>query len=158
MTLAEKLAAGAIGAALLVGGVGTSTLLTSEQSVPAGTMNCEDWSVQLTQGECFAAGAIRNVALSNLQGAAQFCIWRKANPGEWSRLKSYAETENPPEQIVTWFGSGLRNLLEAYFATGAPTFTIVPNTAPNICRTPLPAPVVSGVTPGQTDVTVTIAP
>lgn len=119
-------------------------------------MGCNDWPVTLSTGECQAAGAIRHVALYNLQGAAQFCVWKRANPGEWSRLRGYAQTEAPPQNIVTWFGAAIRNQLEAYFGTGAPPFTIAPNTAPNICRTPLPPPAISGVTPGQTDATVTI--
>jgi hypothetical protein len=125
---------------------------------PAG---CNDWtlSVALTQRECFAAGILRYVALTNLQGAAQFCKWRAANPGEWSRLRAYAEAPSTKPAITTWFGVGLRDVLEAYSVLGAPPFTIVPNTAPNRCRTPtLAAPVVAGVTADASTATVTIAP
>lgn len=157
------IAAGVGALALAVGGVvagselasSTETVTVVAETTPPG---CNDWPVELTTGECQAAGTIRYVALANLQGAAQFCKWRDANPGEWSRLKGYATTEAPPASIVTWFGSSIKNELEAYFATGAPTFTIAPNTAPNACRTPLPPPTVAGVTPGQTDATVTIGP
>lgn len=156
----------AVGAAALALGGGAAVALnsiTSESSTSSvtavaatPTANCEDWNMQLTQGECFAAGIIRNVSLYNLQGAGQFCKWKSANPGEWTRLKGYAISETPPSNIVTWFGAHIKNDLEAYFATGAPTFIIAPNTAPNVCKTPVPPPVVSGVTPGETDATVTI--
>ena len=100
---------------------------------------------------------IRYVALTNLQGAVQFCKWRDANPGEWSRLKGYSSTGTQPEQIVTWMGGSIKNELEAYFVTGAPTFTIQPNTAPNACTGKLvKPPLVTGVTPGQTEATVTV--
>lgn len=125
-------------------------------SVASEDMGCNDWPVQLTQGECQAAGTIRFVGLYNLQGAAQFCKWRAANPGEWSRLKLYAQDPATAASVVTWLGGAIRNLLEAYHVTGAPSFTIAPNTAPNSCRTPLPPPIVSGVAPGQTDATVTV--
>jgi hypothetical protein len=160
-SLAPKIAAGVATLALAAGAmVAGSTVadITPNESVTAGAMGCEDWNMQLTSGECFAAGIIRNVGLHNLQGAGQFCKWQPANPGEWSRLKGYAQTEIPPTNIVTWFGGSIRNWLEAYFVTGAPTFTILPNLAPNVCKTPLPPPVVAGVTPGETDATVTIAP
>lgn len=126
-------------------------------SAPNATMNCENWGVQLTSNECFAAGTIRNVSLQNLQGAGQFCKWKAANPGEWNRLLNYAGTEAAPNPvIVTWFGGHIYNDLQAYFAAGGPTFTIQPNTALNICKTPLRPPTVTGVTPGQTDATVTV--
>lgn len=155
---------GAIGVASLAIGavVAGDQLITAEssQSLPTEptqieTKMCEDWGY-MSDGECWAAGAIRFVAFNNLQGAAQFCKWRAANPGEWNRLKGYAETETTPVNIVTWFGAAQKNMLEAYFATGAPTFTIQPNTAPNVCKTPFPPPVIGGVTPDQNTVTVTI--
>lgn len=140
------------------GGTARGTALVPLVSETTVAVGCEDWTVQLTAGECFAAGIIRNVGLYNLQGAGQFCKWKPANPGEWSRLKTFAETGALPLNIVTWFGGSIKNWLEAYFATGAPTFTILPNTAPNICKTPLAPPVIAGVTPGETDATVTITP
>lgn len=164
MTLAPKLIAGVAAVALAAGGaVAGSQLAASTETVTVAAATpappgCNDWPVTLTTGECQAAGTIRYVALVNLQGAAQFCKWRAANPGEWSRLKGFASTRAAPASIVTWLGASIKNEIEAYFATGAPTFTIGPNTAPNACRTPLPAPAVSGVTPGQTDATVTITP
>lgn len=126
---------------------------TSQPTVP---QNCETWGSGFTQGECLAAGTIRFVGLYNLQGAGQFCKWQVANPGEWARLQSYAQSNIPATNIVTWFGNSIQNELQAYFATGAPSFAISPNTAPNRCRTPLRPPIVSGVTPGQTDATVTV--
>lgn len=130
---------------------------TATTTVAAGAMGCNDWPVQLTPGECQAAGVIRYVSLVNLQGAAQFCKWRTANPGEWSRLKQAASTGEDPASIVTWMGSHIRDDLLAYRATGAPPFTITPNTAPNACSGKLvKPPVVTGVTPGQTDATVTV--
>lgn len=145
--------------AAFVGGYAGSALLSSSAAEPApATMGCENWAGTYTQKECFAAGVIRNVALYNLQGAAQFCKWRPANPGEWTRLKGYASSGIAPQEIVTWFGASIRNQLEAYFAAGAPAFTIEPNTAPNRCKTPIAAPIVQGVTPGQTDATITVGP
>jgi hypothetical protein len=162
VTLAPKIVAGVAAVALAAGGaVAGSQLASSTETVTVAAATpappgCNDWPVELTAGECQAAGIIRYVALINLQGAAQFCKWRAANPGEWSRLKGYASSGTPPASIVTWLGASIKNDLEAYLATGAPTFTIGANTAPNVCRTPIPAPAVSGVTPGQTDATVTI--
>ena len=164
MTTRTALAAGA-GALVLAatgfvaGGTDISPLSATATTTVTGTqMGCEDWSGSFTQRECFAAGVIRNVSLGNLQGALQFCKWKAANPGEWSRLKNYSETQQAPNPaIVTWFGGHIYNDLQAYFAAGAPTFVIQPNTAPNICKTPLPPPTVQGVTPGQTNATVTVA-
>jgi hypothetical protein len=121
------------------------------------TMGCNDWPVQLSTGECQAAGTIRYVSLVNLQGAAQFCKWKSANQGEWSRLKAYAASTTPPMDVVTWLGSSILNQLQAYFVTGAPSFVMPVNDAPNKCRTPLPPPGIASVIPGQTDVTVTVS-
>jgi hypothetical protein len=118
---------------------------------------CEDWGY-LTDGECFAAGGIRFGALQNLSAAGQFCKWQAANPGEWSRIQGYAATGTEPLNIVTWFGGGVRDLVTSYLAAGGPPFTLVVYSPPNRCKTPLAAPVVTGVTPGETDVTITIAP
>lgn len=151
----------AVGAALAVGTVGVvagSQLVGSSSPAAVSTTvaNCEDWG-PLPASSCFAGGIIRNVSLHNLQGAVQFCKWRDANPGEWSRLKGYASTGTTPTSIITWMGSHIQNDLQAYFAAGGPVFTIAPNTAPNACTGKLLAPpVVSGVTPGQTSATVTI--
>lgn len=154
-TLAIAASALALGTVGIVAG---STLTSSESSsTPTSqTQNCEDWIGSFTSGECFAAGIIRFVFLTNVQGAAQFCKWKGANPGEWSRLNNYAQTGTTPTNIITWFGAALKNMLESYFATGAPAFTIQPNTAPNICKTPLSPPQIVGVTPGQTQATVTV--
>ena len=151
--------AAAAGAVILaaVGFSGASYLGGKETaSLTPEPPQCENWAPTLTPGECFAAGTIRYVSLYNLQGAAQFCKWALANPGEWSRLKSAALIGEPASNIVTWMGGHIKNDLEAYDATGAPVFSIQPNTAPNKCGTPLAAPSVAGVTPGQTDATVTI--
>lgn len=167
MTTRTAIAVGAGALVLAAGGFATASELdivplsaTATTTVSAGEMGCNDWpGVQLTTGECQAAGTIRYVALTNLQGAAQFCKWRGANPGEWSRIKGYAETEVLPLNIITWLGGSIKNELEAYFVTGAPPFTILPNTAPNACTGKLLAPpVIAGVTPGEMDATVTIAP
>lgn len=175
MTSTEKVAAGAA-ALLSVAAIGVGTSVVLSDSSPTVTavvttpplQSCGDWGVTLTMGECQAAGIIRYVALYNLQGAAQFCKWRGANPGEWSRLNAYAGSETPPQNIVTWFGASIRNELEAYFATGAPPMSyktpsgstvagIQPNPSPNACTGKvLAAPSITGVTPGQTDATVTI--
>jgi hypothetical protein len=150
------LAGGIIASSLAIAVAAPSTDVVTADPQPG----CNDWpGVQLTYGECQAAGTIRFVALTNLQGAIQFCKWRGANPGEWSRIQGYAETEVLPTNIITWLGGSIKNELEAYFVTGAPTFTILPNTAPNACTGKLvAAPVITGVTPGETDATVTIAP
>lgn len=133
---------------------GTSTTLATTTAA----MGCNDWPVTMTLGECQSAGIIRYVALYNLQGAAQFCKWKAANPGEWSRLKTAAQSGERPTSIATWLGASIGNMLEAYDVTGAPPFTIAPNTAPNACGGKLVAPpAVGGVTPGQTSATVTIS-
>jgi hypothetical protein len=146
---------GAIAAAVVVAG-GALGVVSLAEPPPDIAKSCEDWNLSLSDGECFAAGTIRFVLFHNLQGAAQFCKWKAANPGEWSRLKGFAQTKTPPTNIITWFGGAQLNALEAYFATGAPTFTIQPNTSTNVCKTPLTPPTVAGVTPGETTVTVTI--
>jgi hypothetical protein len=164
MTTRTAIAAGAGAVVLTAGGFATASQLdiaplsaTATTTTTVGAMGCNDWPVQLTTGECQAAGIIRYIALTNLQGAAQFCKWRDANPGEWSRLNGYSSSGTTPASIVTWMGGSIKNELEAYFVTGAPTFTIEPNTAPNACTGKLvKPPVVTGVTPGQTDATVTV--
>jgi hypothetical protein len=151
-------------AVLAVGGFATANQLdivplsaTATTTVTGTPMGCEDWAGTFTQRECFAAGVIRNVSLYNLQGAAQFCKWKAANPGEWTRLKGYSATGTAPTGIVTWLGGHIQNDLQAYFAAGGPTFTILPNTAPNICGGKLVTPpTIVGVTPGETDATVTV--
>lgn len=166
--MTKRVAAASVGAiALAVAGFTAVQQLGSSSSTPQAVeettvvaKGCNDWPNPMTWGECQAAGTIRFVALLNMQGAVQFCKWKAANPGEWSRLKVYSESNQAPASIITWLGSSIKNELEAYFATGAPTFSILPNTAPNICGKGalLAPPVVAGVTPGQTDATVTIAP
>ena len=146
-------------AVALTGGLAVHDFVYSNSSTPdpVNTKMCEDWGY-MTDGECFAAGAIRFAYFSNLQGSGQFCKWKAANPGEWSRLQGFAQTNIAPVTIITWLGASIRNSLEAYFGTGAPTFTIPPNTAPNICRTPLKAPTIGKVTAGQDSVTIEIIP
>lgn len=164
MTTRQTIAAVAGAAVLAVGGFATADQFdalplsaTATTTVTGTPMGCEDWSGSFTQRECFAAGAIRNASLYNLQGAAQFCKWRDANPGEWSRLKGYSSTGTAATQIVTWLGGHIQNDLQAYFAAGGPPFVLLPNTAPNACTGKLlRPPTVTGVTPGQTDVTVTV--
>ena len=157
---AVGIALGGLGA--LVGHEAGVAFLDESESAPRAAAApdekvCGDFGIVLSDGECSAAGALRFVALYNLQGAAQFCKWKTANPGEWSRLKTYAGTGDATNvNVVTWLGGSIRNILEAYLVTGAPPFTIQPNTAPNVCKTPLAPPVVAGVTTGETDVTVTV--
>jgi len=165
MTVRTALAAGAlaiVGAAGLSTAVATNSIPLSATATTTTTVNakgCNDWPGAFTDGECFAAGAILT-SLSNLQPAVQFCKWRAANPGEWSRLSGYASSGTHAEQIVTWLGGSILNELEAYFATHAPTFTLPRDPLPpNACGGKLLAPpAVGGVTPGQTDVTVTVTP
>lgn len=162
MTTTEKVAIGAASvasiAAIAVGS--TSTLIDppSSTAIVSGPTyaNCEDWNVLMTSRECFAAGTIRFVGLYNEQGAAQFCKWQPANPGEWTRITNYSTTGVPPASMKTWLGASIVNWLQAYFVTGAPPFTIQPNTSPNKCKTPLSSPEILGVTPSQNGATVTI--
>lgn len=144
--------AGAAGALLFSGVVGNRLADTTPPEVKP----CDVSSQLLTSKECFAAGIIRNVSLGNLQGSGQFCTWKKANPGEWLRLKNYSETQGLPDKVITWFGAHIQNDIEAYFAAGGDVFIIKPNIAKNICHTPLPAPVIGSVTPGQNSATVTV--
>lgn len=156
----------AVGAAAIVVAVGvgvTGSQLRDDNDSPRltasgpTTMGCNDWpGVFMTSGECFAAGTIRYVSFTNLYNAGQFCKWQAANPGEWNRLQQYAKDKVTPTNIVTWLGGHIKNDLEAYFATGAPTYTMAFTPPPNRCKTPIAPPTVTGVTPGQTDVTVTV--
>lgn len=161
--VAAVVGAGVLATAGLVAGssiapISATSSTSTETTKPA--TGCNDWAGTFTAGECYASGTIRYVALTNLQGAAQFCKWRAANPGEWSRLKSYALTGDRATSISTWLGASILNEIEAYFATGAPVFTIAPNEAPNTCgRGKLVAPpTITGITPGSGTVTVTVAP
>jgi hypothetical protein len=160
MTTSRTILATAIATASLitVGVVGSNQLSSAAPHESGPQMGCEDWSGTYTAGECHAAGIIRFYALNSIQGAVQFCKWRAANPGEWSRLQGYATSNTPPLNIITWMGAAVRQQLEAYFAAGGPTFTIQPNTAPNICGAGklVKPPVVAGVSPTDTDATVTI--
>lgn len=160
MNLAARVAAiAAVGLAL--GGaasVGVNELVSSSSPAEAG---CNDWvlSTPMTQRECFGAGTIL-IGLDNGYQAGQWCKWQAANPGEWSRLQAYAANPVvPPANIISWFGGWIYDQLQAYTALGAPPFTLSPTPAPNRCKTPtLAAPVVGGVTPGPSTVTVTVNP
>ncbi len=162
MTTRAVIAAGALA---LVGVAGLSTAAVVSDVVPlsatttttVGAKGCNDWPLPMTDGECGAAG-FTLVAFQNLQPAAQFCKWKAANPGEWSRLVAYAASGTPAQTIITWLGGSILNQLQAYFVTGAPTFALPRDPLPpNSCGGKLIAPpVVSGVTPGETDVTVTV--
>ena len=88
--------------------------------------------------------------------AGQFCKWQAANPGEWSRIKDMSDG-GEPAAVVTWMGAGLRDAVQAYLVTGAPTFPLVEYRPVNRCRTPIAPPVIVSVQPGETDVTVTLA-
>lgn len=145
--------------ALALGGSGAlvANELVNTQAASEPPKSCEDWGVSLPDEQCFGAGIIRNVSLQNLQGAAQFCNWKKANPGEWLGLKSMAETRQQPSKMITWMGNHILNDLQAYFVLGGTPFVLKPPTAPNVCKTPLATSVkVLGVTPGTTSVTVTV--
>jgi hypothetical protein len=126
-------------------------------ATPPALTRCGEWEALYTPRECGAAGLIRYAALHNLQGAAQFCKWRAANPGEWQRLREMAQT-GTTAQVRSWMGAAIRDVLQAYAEAGGPTFTIAPNESPNVCRTPLPAPQLDVVSVDETSVTVTIAP
>lgn len=130
---------------------------TATTTVTATPMGCNDWSGSFTQKECFAAGTLRT-ALENLMPAVQFCKWKAANPGEWSRLKSYLSSGTPPTNIVTWLGGSIRDEMAAYLVAGGPPYSVPLNPLPpNACTGKLVTPpTVTGVTPGQTDVTVTV--
>lgn len=160
MTNTVKYAAAGAATLLAVGAVAVGTTQVIDSSSTTATTaeyaNCETWNVQMTSRECFAAGTLRFVALYNLQGAAQFCKWKPSNPGEWTRITTYAQSGVPPTSMKTWLGAAVVNILQAYFVTGAPPFTIQPNTAPNKCQTPLSSPTILGVTPTPTTATVTV--
>ena len=164
MTTRTAVAAGIGAVALLAGGFVTADRLdiaplnaTATTTTTVGAKGCNDWPGAFTDGECFAAGSIQ-VSLSNLQPAVQFCKWKAANPGEWQRLSDYAATGTQAQTIVTWLGGSILDELQGYFAAHAPPFTL-PRTPlpPNACGGKvLAAPVIGAVTPGQTDVTVTV--
>jgi hypothetical protein len=164
MTTRTAMAAGVGAIVLAVGGftaadqLGVTPLSATETTtVAAGAMGCNDWPGAYTQRECFAAGTLLT-SLQNLQPAVQFCKWRDANPGEWTRIQGYASTATLPTQIVTWMGAHIRDDVMAYLAAGGPTFTLALATPPpNACTGKLvKPPAIVGVTPGQTDATVTV--
>lgn len=164
VALVKALAAVAGAAVLAIGGyavadqAGVTPLSATATTTVTGTpMGCNDWQGSYTTRECYAAGTLRT-AMENLMPAVQFCKWRDANPGEWSRLKAYLATATPPTQIVTWMGAAIRDEMGAYLNAGGPPYSIPLNPLPpNACTGKLvKAPTIVGVTPGQTDVTVTV--
>lgn len=165
MNTTAKVAGGLAAGVLALGGFVAAdsfdaTPLSATQVVTTSPelKGCNDWPIQLTTKECFAAGTIRT-ALQNIQPAIQFCKWKAANPGEWSRLRALALTPGGTPQIATWMGTAVMNQLQAYQAVGAPPFELQIQLPPNACGGKLiSAPVIGGVTPGQTDVTVTANP
>lgn len=143
MTRQARIAAVGAAAALFVGGGALGSQLASESSVAVTEELpfCGEGGPPLDLGLCGVQGTVKGL-LYNMQGAAQFCKWRAANPGEWSRVKAMflSPQKQPPSGVVTWFGASLRDLSQAYaYAEGAP-YTIPPNTAPNACKTPLAPP------------------
>ncbi len=163
MTTRTAIAAG-VGALVLGAGgfavanqAGITPLSATETTTSVvGTKGCNDWPGTFTDGECMAAG-FTLTALHNLQPAVQFCKWKAANPGEWSRLSSYASTGTHSTQIVTWLGGSIQNELEAYFGTRAPPFTLQITLPPNACGGKIiKPPIITGTTSGQTDATVTV--
>jgi hypothetical protein len=161
MNAAGAAAAGAAALALAAGGVIAATSIGDSSSSSVATTppsGCNDWPGTWTQRECFAAGAVQT-ALANIQPAVQFCKWRAANPGEWSRLQAGARSGVQAASIVTWMGSAVRDQLDSYRYAGAPPFELAIVLPPNACGGKLLAPpAIAGVTPGPTDATVTIAP
>ena len=147
--------------ALAAGGFTASQELGPAETITAtttiATKGCNDWPGTFSDGECAAAGATIT-ALQNIQSAVQFCKWKFANPGEWARLVSYAATGTHSTSILTWLGGSIQNSLEAYFGTHAPGFPLPVSPLPaNACGGKLlTPPTIQGVTPGQTDVTVTV--
>lgn len=163
MTTRTAIAAG-VGAVVVAAGgfvaadqVGIAPLsATSTTTTTLSEKGCNDWPGAFTDAECGAAG-FTLTALANVQPAKPFCVWKAANPGEWSRLSAYASTGAQAQNIVTWQGGSISNSLQAYFVTGAPTFTLQITLPPNACGGKLiKPPTISGVTPGETDVTVTV--
>ena len=157
-TAIASIAAGAVVLAAGAGIVGNN-LNSSATATDPTQKNCDLTGMMMTAGECGAASLIRVGSLVNIQPAVQFCKWKAANPGEWARLNSYMHSKDEAEasNIVTWFGASLKNQLQAYFYTGAPEFDLIVNNPPNACGGKLVTPPrITGVTPGETDVTVTV--
>lgn len=133
--------AGAVGVAGLIAGdewTNSESTAVAESAVPV----CDSTGTAIDPGACGAQGILLHGALYNIQGAVQFCKWKAANPGEWSRLKGYlaAPSSSTPAIVVTWFGSALRDQIQAYsYAYGNPA-QMPAMTAPNACTGRLVAP------------------
>lgn len=163
MTTRTAIAAGVGAAVLAAGGFAVASSqdiiplsATATTTTVLSEKGCNDWPGAFTDAECGAAG-FTLTALQNIQPAIQFCKWKAANPGEWNRLSAYSSSGTPAQSIITWLGGSINNSLAAYFVTGAPPFTLQITLPPNACGGKLiKPPIISGVTPGETDVTVTV--
>lgn len=139
-----------VGAAsvLFLGGGAVGSQLAPETAAVETFPACGEGGPQIDTGLCGAQNAIK-AFFHNAQGAGQFCKWKAANPGEWSRVKNMMNNPqtNPPDGVVTWFGASLRDLTQAYAWAQGSAYIIPPNTAANICKTPLAPPTNLRVTP-----------
>ena len=121
-------------------------------------MGCNDWAGTFTQKECFAAGVLLT-SFQNLQPAVPFCKWKASNPGEWTRLRAQAAAADPnfTAPVVSWQGASISDTILAYSVLGGPGFELQATLPKNACGGPIvKPPIVQGVTPGQTDATVTV--
>lgn len=134
--------AAAIASAAVIGGAAfVAGSQSNEPQSVAESPICDATGTAVDSGACGAQGVILHGLLYNIQGAVQFCKWKAANPGEWSRLQAYlgAPSTSPPGIVVTWFGAALRDAIQAYsFAYGQPAAMPIP--APNACGGKLIAP------------------
>ena len=136
LLVATALSAAALGAA---GGASLAPQSTSAEPQTY-AVNCGDYNEPEDERVCATRGYLLWGMLVNIQGADQFCKWRAANPGEWTRIKGYLSTGTVQTPIITWFGAGLRDVVQTYFAASGRPVAMPPNTAPNKCGGKLVAP------------------
>jgi hypothetical protein len=143
MNTASKVAAGLAAAVVFASGGIAGSVLSTESTTAETTTTVEPFcgeSVVPTDPKlCASRGFILYGSLYNIQGAGQFCKWKAANPGEWTRIKAYINTRTTA-QVTTWFGASLRDQVQAYLAADGPTTTMPANNTPNACKTPLSPP------------------
>jgi hypothetical protein len=145
--MVPKSIAAVAGAGIIALGAG-AFLATQNETAPlsvvetvSSTTSCGDTNLPEDTRICGVRGFLLNGSLYNMQGAVQFCKWKAANPGEWTRLKSYLASTTPPLNIVTWLGAHIRDDIQAFLLANNNIGSTMPeNNSPNICGGKILAP------------------
>lgn len=83
---------------------------------PTGNVGCEVAVVAPDPEPCIAVQQmIAYVMFSNLVNSTQFKVWKRDNPGEYTRLTSYMQANTSTPIMATFFGAALVNSVQAYW-------------------------------------------